>query len=323
MPEKSRNWCFTLNRPTNACYPETWTLTNVKMLIYQLEMGEEGTLHLQGYVELIQPRALTALKKLSAQAHWEQRRGSRKQAVLYVVKEETRISPPCLYWEKEWVSPDNENLKQISEWLTSIGINLTRGDGLKPSALKQRLEEIKDKLQDSSSSIEEVADESFDLWVRYYKAFERYITMKTKPRSSDVEVIVIQGPTGTGKSRWCLSNYPDAYWKQRSLWWDGYFKHETVILDEFYGWLPFDLLLRVCDRYPMLVETKGGQMQFVATRIIITTNHPPSTWYKSAYFPAFVRRVSKWIVMPLLDIVKEYENYEEAMVEMNKNILQF
>jgi hypothetical protein len=323
MVVKSRNWCFTLNNPSVHQTPELWNLEQVSLLIYQHEMGENQTPHLQGYLELKSPRALSYLRGLCGNAHWEIRRGSKEQAFLYCVKPDSQISPPCLFWKNEWLYPDSEKLECISTWLDSIGLSLTRKSGSDNSATKARLEEIKDKLQDGSASIESVADEDFDLWVRYYKAFEKYLMIKTKPRNHDVVVEVLQGPTGTGKSKWALDNYPDAYWKQRSNWWDGYFNHKTVVIDEFYGWLPFDLLLRVCDRYPLLVETKGGQVQFVADRIIITTNHAPSTWYKSVYFPAFVRRVTKWHVLPIFGEHEEYEDYEQAMVAMNRNILNF
>lgn len=322
MPSKSRNWCFTLNNYTAEDLPELWNLEHVVLLVYQAEVGEEGTPHLQGYLELSGPRQLSYLKSLHARAHWEMRRGTREEAMLYCMKDETQHSAPCLYWKNEWQTRELGCTMECKEWLLSLGIRLIHKTSSDSDA-KLRLESIREKLQDGSSSIEEVADEDFDLWVRYYRAFEKYIVLKTPPRNYDVDVEIIQGPTGTGKSRWCLDNYPDAYWKQRSNWWDGYFKHETVILDEFYGWLPFDLLLRVCDRYPLLVETKGGQMQFVARRIIITTNHPPSSWYKSVYFPAFVRRVKKWHVMATLGEHTIYDNYEEALVAMERNILTF
>ena len=124
---------------------------------------------------------------------------------------------------------------------------------------------------ENGATEEQIADHDFELWVRSYRAFREYRLLIQPPRSHEVEVFVLQGPTGTGKSKWAMDNYPDAYWKQRSIWWDGYAKQETVIIDEFYGWMPFDTLLRVCDRYPLLVETKGGQVNFVAKTIIITT----------------------------------------------------
>jgi len=150
------------------------------------------------------------------------------------------------------------------------------------------------------------------LWVRHYRAFEKYMTMKTEPRNHDVEVHVLYGPTGTGKSRWCMDEYPGAYWKQRSKWWDGYFKHDVVIVDEYYGWLPFDLLLRLCDRYPLLVESKGGQLQFVAKTICFTTNKHPDLWYHSdCYFSALERRVTKWHYLPRLGFHSRFSRFSE------------
>jgi len=143
---------------------------------------------------------------------------------------------------------------------------------------------------------EEISQEHFSEWVRYRQSFKAYRILHQEPRTSKTEVTVIQGPTGTGKSKWCMDNYPDAYWKGRDPWWDGYEEHEVVVLDEFYGWMPYDLLLRLCDRYPLQVEVKGGKVNFSAKKIFITTNKHPRSWYKDAYFPALARRVEAWWV---------------------------
>lgn len=311
----SRNWCFTLNNPGIGESPKLWTTkwNNIKLITAQLELGKNGTLHYQGYLEVNQPCRIAALKSnLSERAHWEKRMGSRLQALQYVTKEDTCQGDRLFYNNGSWAESSEElenylkNLKEREEKTTSQ---------------KQRLESIRLALSENSSTIEEVADKEFDLWVRYYRAFEHYLVLKTTPRSHPVDVHVLQGPTGTGKSKWALDTYPGAYWKQRSQWWDGYLKHETVILDEFYGWLPFDLLLRVCDRYPLLVETKGGQVQFVAKTIIITTNQLPSSWYKSSYFPAFVRRVTKWHILPIWGVHTEYGEYTEFMKHASGNLI--
>lgn len=286
---------------------EEWK-NKIKELCYQKEMGEMGTVHLQGWIELKQPARMAALKKLLPRAHWEKRMGSQLQALTYCTKTESQLGTPIYYGSKPtWMDLKN----------TLMETQTRRGK--KSGSNAEILQAIRQKLVDGSTS-EEIADEYFDIWVRYYRAFERYQLIKTPPRTDPVTVHVLQGPTGTGKSKWALENFEGAYWKQRSNWWCGYMGHKAVVIDEFYGWLPFDLLLRICDRYPMQVETKGGQVQFVATTIVITTNQCPSSWYRSSYFPAFQRRVSFWHVLPLLGEHETFIDYGEASQKMSENV---
>lgn len=62
-------------------------------------------------------------------------------------------------------------------------------------------------------------------------------------------------------------------------WWDGYSGQSTVIIDEFYCWLGLDFVLRLLDRYPFAVETKGGSVQFTSKRVVFTSNAPSTEWY--------------------------------------------
>ncbi len=200
----SRNWLFTLNNPEDSEYPCKWTLDRVKLIVYQVEVGEEGTIHLQGYLELESPRRLTYLKTLSARSHWEPRKGSRRQALEYVTKEETQLCPPTAWaaGRERWLDCINGEFtpfwKSLNLWETMSGNESTKSDS------KLRLSKIQRKLSDASTSLEEIADEDFDIWVRHYRAFERYVCMKTKPRSFPTVVNVFVGPTGTGKSKWAM-----------------------------------------------------------------------------------------------------------------------
>lgn len=315
----SRNWCFTVNNPDVTVPLEMafceQMLDQCAMIVCQMEMSQSQTPHLQGYLEVKVPCRMSKVKKWLPTAHLEKRKGTRAQAILYCLKTETQITNPCVWYAGQWMQSNTI----LNEWKKQWENLLTQGSG-NTSTLKLQLSEIKSKLAEGDSGIIEcIADDYFDVWCRYYKAFEKYMLMKSKPRNHVTEVHVLQGPTGTGKSKWAMDNYPKAYWKQRSQWWDGYMNHEVVILDEFYGWLPYDTLLRICDRYPLMVETKGGQVNFVAKVIVITTNSVPNTWYKNVYFPALARRVTAWHVLPMWGLHSTYYDWTEAIKHMHIN----
>lgn len=296
---RSRNWCFTINNPIS--YPPDFSQWSekIKILVCQLEMGEEETPHIQGYLEMKNALTMKALKKHMPTAHLEARIGTKKQAIEYCVKDSTRTGPPFTIGISG----------SLNEYIASL--KSTTG-----TTSKERLQAIGKGLKEKSLTIEEICINDFDLWCRHFRAFEKYMTIITPPRNHEVETTVYYGPTGTGKSRRALELYPEAYWKQRSIWWDGYNGQETVILDEYYGWLPFDLLLRLCDRYPLLVETKGGQVQFLAKRIIFTSNTLPRQWYKNdkIYFESFERRVKEWVYFGPMGMwgFSQYENMAKA-----------
>lgn len=257
---KSRNWMFTLNNHSSIDVPRT--LEGCKYCIWQEEAGSvNGTKHLQGYASFSGPKTLASLKKAFPTAHWEMRRGTHEQARDYCSKEETRISGPWSYGE-EPQSPG------------------TRNDLV---SLKRSLDEDLPEAQ--------VWEEHFGIMLKYHKAAKEYKRVRSmeNPRTEKTVCIVIFGPTGTGKTH-SISSFDDkAYWitkppKGTPLWMDGYDGHRTVVIDEFYGWIPYDTLLRLTDAYPLQLPIKGGHVGFNPRTIIFTSNKPPEQWYNYSNF---------------------------------------
>lgn len=81
-----RKWCFTLNNPTPDDILQVNAMTH-KYLVYGKEVGESGTPHLQGYIELAKASRLAAMKKLLPTAHWENAKGTPEQASAYCKKD--------------------------------------------------------------------------------------------------------------------------------------------------------------------------------------------------------------------------------------------
>lgn len=244
---RNRSWCFTLNNPTTNEIP---IHESERYIIWQREVGSNGTPHIQGYIELTKPTRLNNMVTWLRGAHFENRNGTREQAKTYCEKEDTRVEGP---WTR-------------GSWDT--GGTGTRNDLL---TIKRKLDE---GINEST-----IADDHFGEWLRFHKGFREYKKLKTGHRTWKTEVHVLWGDSGTGKSRKCLEEAPNAYWKTRDEWWDAYDGHEDIIIDDFYGWLPYDFLLRLLDRYPLDVGAKGGFRRFVGRRIFLTSNKSPEEWY--------------------------------------------
>ncbi|ARO38300.1 replicase [Circovirus sp.] len=261
----SRAWCFTLNNPcTNE--PDFKSLDKVRYATWQLERGECGTPHLQGYVELDSPQRFSYFRTILGGAHFEQRRGTRKQAREYCTKEETREGGP---WEYGVWQPEGQ------------------GNRTDLAAIKLELDAGVDEVT--------IASNYFGDWVRYGKRFRDYITLCQPVRAWVTEVQVYWGKPGTGKTWEATKQGP--YFQMTSTqypWWDGYNGADNVILDDFYGWIPFHGLLKLLDRYPATVQVKGGMINFAPRNIYITSNRQPDTWYKDENLDqrALMRRIT-------------------------------
>lgn len=92
--KKCRKWCFTLNNYTTKEYgtiEQEVLALNCKYIIGK-EKGENGTPHLQGFLEFKNPRTFNFLKKINKRFHIEKARGTTKQNYIYCSKEDNFIS---------------------------------------------------------------------------------------------------------------------------------------------------------------------------------------------------------------------------------------
>ena len=124
-------------------------------------------------------------------------------------------------------------------------------------------------------------------YVRNYKglaSLQQLLHSKKRTWKTVVHVYWSQ-KTGTGKTRFAEEmSGEDAYYfapQANSYWFDGYNGNRVVVFDDFDGThIPYRVLLRICDRYPCRVPVKGGYKEFVATKIVFTSNLHPSEWYR-------------------------------------------
>ncbi len=67
-------------------------------------------------------------------------------------------------------------------------------------------------------------------------------------------------------------------------------------MEDFYGTISLDLLLRLLDKYPLKIDRKGGFIDWNPRRIYITSEVHPQFWYAPDHMwhgGSLARRLSK------------------------------
>lgn len=255
---RNRNWCFTINNYTadeiEACKQLKYTY-----IIIGDEKGENGTPHLQGYVEFADAHSMSAIKKTLSRAHLEISKGNAEHNKAYCSKEKTLFE-----------------------------------DG-KPKRQGKRndIQRVRDDLSDGANMRSIVSTATS---LQSIRIAEIYLTYNEPKRNWKPIVKWYWGPTGTGKTFTAYKELEDVYTAgDTAKWWQGYDGHENVIIDDFRSsFIRFNELLKLLDAYPYLVEVKGGSRQFLARNIIITSPFPPTEVYNtSEEVEQLIRRIDE------------------------------
>lgn len=272
----ARSWCFTEHNVETE-YKE---VDGVRYMVYQKERcPETGKEHLQGYVELHKPQRISWLKKhISGTAHWESRKGTRDEAKAYCMKTDTRVGEPV----------------EIGKWNE-------KGQGQRTD-LDAAAELIK---KNPKKAMDNMVDEMPSLFIKYHRGIEKMadnlMYRETKVKFRKVETYVYWGEAGTGKTREVFENVNDLYILSKdadTLWFDGYNGEDAILIDDFYGNIKYDFLLRLLDGYPCRLPIKGGHKWAMWTRVFITSNKKPEEWYSFGLLPALERRLTEITYFP-------------------------
>lgn len=271
---RSRNWMFTLYgedfkeetklelAEPSACSYGVWQLERCP---------STGRLHFQGYLHFANPRRLDSVRSvIGGSPHCEVRKGSHKQAMEYCSKVETRVAGP---------------------W--TIGSEPEQG---KRSDLDNCASAIK-----GGMSISEVRKEFPVQYIRYRRGIEALCHNEQREWSRnfrDVEVVVYYGRAGAGKTKKAVEESGNDYFildQGERVWFDGYEGEKILIIDDFYGWIKYGMLLRILDGYQYRCEIKGGFTYALWNKVYITSNKHPREWYTQGMTPALERRITNII----------------------------
>ncbi|ADD62455.1 replication-association protein [Cyclovirus PK5222] len=253
-----RRFCFTWNNYPDTAYEKCETFIQ-KFCKYGI-VGEElapttGTPHLQGFCNLRKPTRFSTIKKhLDNSIHIEKANGSDEQNQAY-------CSKTGIFFEEG--SPTKQGQRNDLQLL------------------------VDDVIGHPDIKTKDIAAKYPSTFVRYFRGIKELqrVVHPVAERMFKTEVYYYWGPPGTGKSRRALEEAQatgngSIYYKPRGLWWDGYEQQDSVIIDDFYGWIKYDELLKITDRYPYKVQIKGGFEEFTSKKIFITSNVDTDELYK-------------------------------------------
>ena len=285
-PPRGKYWCFTLNNPTPDEIESLSTAVrdqeDLLYLTYGRETGSEGTPHLQGYLELAAKLRLGGVRKLRGlgRGHFELRRGTQEQAIAYCHKaDQDPFEDGVRFSSKQGNRVDLESLKALI---------------------------------DSGATESELADAHFGSYIRYGRGIERYRQLRAPRVARAVDVYVLWGAPGTGKTRFVFEREPLLWISSDPTlqWFDGYQGEPAALIDDFTGSIATTpaFLLRLLDRYPTKVPIKGGFVQWVPERIYITSNQPPPFGMENTInVEALLRRIKKTV---FLETLLDFEDRE-------------
>lgn len=261
---QSRYWCFTVNNYVRQ-YSEM--PKGVSYLVSGEEVGEEGTPHLQCYVELERGQRRSFVAKAFP--------GAAKVAARYATA----------YNASQYCKKEGK--------FVEFGVLSTL---VKNQGKRNDLQEVAEKLY-QGVDIKDIQQEHMTTYMRNYRGIQHLRNAIHVPavHRPNLKVHLFIGKTRLGKSHYArvtLGAWPKPVGK--GLWFDGYDRQKTVVIDEFRGQFPLSDVLQITDPYQVAVETKGGHTWFEPDLLIFTTNTNPMNMYvdhdsdsREAFFARF------------------------------------
>jgi Putative viral replication protein. len=151
----------------------------------------------------------------------------------------------------------------------------------------------------------EVMDRFPVAYMKYTKAVDRCYANINASRANSwkkVSCTVIQGAAGINKTRSVLAKHgpENVYTLEEptgdNLWFDGYTGQKVLLIEEFYGGIKYNKLLKLLDGYCMRLDIKGSFVYSNWDHVYITSNNHPDTWYPNrcpdGMTPALERRIT-------------------------------
>lgn len=278
-------WCFTLNNPAQKgitadgfkkMLQEHVDNNRIIYAVFQQEQGnKDHTIHFQGYIQFTTKQRLTWIKNnVDDKAHWTACNGTAEENVAYCTKEDTRMAGP---WEVGTLEKKGKGRRTDYELMQKTVVECPHFD------------------QDLINKCMVVAP---NLVYSNLNNIRTLHNLAHPPKDrGQVEIITIIGNTGTGKSTIVGDNTTDhrtgicsAYKPNMAgngkLWFDGYTGQQDLWFEDMRdNSISVQDFLNIFDTQGRALQlpVKGGHVNAEFTRIWVTSNELPNTWFTAMH----------------------------------------
>lgn len=280
-----RSWCFTHNNYT-ADDELRYQNVEAEHVVYGREVGEQGTPHLQGFIRFRNPRLGRAIARLLPGAYFTVAqnleasiRYCRKDGDVYergttVIRAEERAAGAAAGGQA-----------QVDRWRQAY-----------IAAQEGRLEDI-----------------PFDIRFKHDITIQRLRLKRLSDECPNSIAVLdnewVWGPSGTGKSVLAREENPNAYFKMRNKWWDGYEFEEVVILDDvdprMEDWISA-FLKDWADHHRIRVEIKNTSACIRPRRLIVTSQYSIDQCFKDPETRSALHRRFRERYVPFVGPLSEH-----------------
>ncbi len=256
----------------------------IHALVAQVEQGENGTMHLQGYAQLInKTRRATFNKRVRKHTPFnfslQNARGSALDNVAYC----TKPTGPWVY--SNGTEKLNTTLSPRPIWINQGGL-VKKGQRSDLAAAIRFIE--------NGGTMREIDQRFGTVGVRNGNGLMAYKFRKEAAENKRERLgkfVVLHGPAGTGKSWRVRHQYAqelgfteeDVYSVnfEGKVWFDGYAGEKILLIDDYEpNAIDRSFLLRMVDIYPFMGEVKNSHTIAQWDYVFMTTNHDYNDLFK-------------------------------------------
>lgn len=260
---KMRHYCLTF-----FTEPRITDMTGIRYFIAGKETcPTTQKIHWQAYIELYNSQRFSWIKKTfnDKTVHIEKREGTREEARDYCKKENQFVE------HGKWIKGQGHRTD-----LEEIGLSLTSGE----------------------ATINDIMENSPATYCQYRNGLKDLAALGTKKKTKnfrELEVVLITGPTGCGKTREAMVESEYRIQGTQLAWWQDYSQEKIICIDEYNNDVGITEMLNILDGYQLRLNVKGSHTYANWNKVYITTNLKPNQIHenaKKAHRDALFRRIT-------------------------------